>query len=161
MRNLLVRVALALIGATVMLGTLSLTTVAAAHAQPREDSVSWNCARQGNRVCGPGHGPNTTAHNVYYGWGRLPYIRGAVTTWPNGRLADGTYVPSWTRNPAAAAARGGAGAPTLRVHLVRPGQQLSQVARLYGTTVAKIKRDNGFRDYPHALHPGDLVLIFG
>jgi hypothetical protein len=44
----------------------------------------WSCATQGNKVCGPGHGPNTTDHNVYYGSGLLPLIPGRLTTWPDG-----------------------------------------------------------------------------
>lgn len=73
-----------------------------AHKAPKpaanEDEPGWSCATQGNRVCGPGVGPNTGHdHSVYYGTGALPYIPGHPTTRPDDtsdgpRCLDSVFV---------------------------------------------------------------------
>lgn len=45
-----------------------------------------------------------------------------------------------------------------RLHRVRPGQTLSQIARLYGTSVAKIRARNGIKNI-HRIRQGQLLKI--
>jgi LysM repeat protein len=44
------------------------------------------------------------------------------------------------------------------IHVVKRGETLSRIARLYGVRVADIVQANGLRD-PNRIHPGQLLCI--
>jgi N-acetylmuramoyl-L-alanine amidase len=50
------------------------------------------------------------------------------------------------------------GDPTLRAHVVQPGQNLSQIAALYHTSVRKIQRHNKLTDVSR-IYPGQKIMI--